>query len=182
MFLFRPSALVWWEGVVDCGHVGIIGTEHGEIILVDLETGRQVGLTNVKGNISSLHIWQDHALDVVSLLITSQIHQQWRLILEQRTNGYVYPLESGKSFHRSNPLLYSSGGLNEEAKNFPTTRSRLQGLKQLSAEKLARLKQKVAEHRNRSMNGPSVRQGRKLNFLRLLSLIYYQWIKLSYSM
>ncbi|XP_012265195.2 uncharacterized protein LOC105691366 isoform X1 [Athalia rosae] len=154
----RPSALAWWQGVVESSHVGIIGTEHGEIVLVNLESGRQVGLTNVKGNVSSLHICQDNSLDVVSLLITSQIHQQWRLILEQRTNGYVFPLDSGKSFHRSNPLLYSTGALNDEAKNFPTTRSRLQGLKQLSVEKLAILKQKLAETRSRSLTGPSDRR------------------------
>lgn len=154
----RPSALVWWQGVVESSHVGIIGTEHGEIVLVNLESGRQVGLTNVKGNVSSLHICQDNSLDVVSLLITSQIHQQWRLILEQRTNGYVYPLDSGKSFHRSNPLLYSSGALNDEPRNLPTARSRLQGLKQLSVEKLAILKQKLAETRSRSLTGPSARR------------------------
>ncbi|XP_046477721.1 uncharacterized protein ca [Neodiprion pinetum] len=154
----RPSALVWWQGVVDCSHVGIIGTEHGEIVLVNLENGCQVGLTNVKGNVANLHICQDSSLDVVSLLITNQTHQQWRLILEQRTNGYVYPLEGGKPFHRSNPLLHSSGGLSDEVKNFPTTRSRLQGLKQLSVEKLAILKQKLAETRSRSLTGSSARR------------------------
>ncbi|XP_046742534.1 uncharacterized protein LOC124409162 [Diprion similis] len=154
----RPSALVWWQRVVDCSHVGIIGTEHGEIVLVNLESGCQVGLTNVKGNVTNLHICQDSSLDVVSLLVTSQTHQQWRLILEQRANGYVYPMETGRSFRRFNPLLHSSGGLSDEVETLPTTRSRLQGLKQLSVEKLDILKQKLADTRSRSLMGSSTRR------------------------
>ncbi|XP_024936810.1 uncharacterized protein LOC107263725 isoform X2 [Cephus cinctus] len=154
----RPSALVWWQGVIQSNDIAIIGTEHGEIVLVDLESRKQVGLTHVKGNVSSLHICQDNSLDVVSLLITNQSRQQWRLILEQRTNGYVYPLNSDKSFHPSYPLPNTNSNPNNEIKTLPATRSRLQGLKQLSVEKLAMLKQKLAETRSRSLAGPILRR------------------------
>ncbi|KAH0535397.1 uncharacterized protein LOC123267719 [Cotesia glomerata] len=136
----KPSALTWWQGVTQYSHIGIIGTEEGEIIFVNLETGQWIDSTRVNGSISSFCICKDNHLEIVSLLVTSKTHQQWRMILEQRASC-VFP---------SNPHTSSSfhSRYNEEAKTPP--RSRLQGLKQLSVEKLAIIRQKLAESRNKN--------------------------------
>ncbi|XP_057334647.1 uncharacterized protein LOC130673595 [Microplitis mediator] len=136
----KPSALTWWQGVTQCSHIGIVGTEEGEIIFINLENGQWIDSARVNGSIASLYICQDNNLEIVSLLVTSKTHQQWRMILEQRTNC-IFPLNTrtGSSFHSR---------YEEESKTPP--RSRLQGLKQLSVEKLAIIRQKLAESRNKN--------------------------------
>ncbi|XP_011499761.1 PREDICTED: uncharacterized protein LOC105363708 [Ceratosolen solmsi marchali] len=143
----RPSTIIWWRGVSFCGEIGIIGTEQGEIIFVNLETGQQVGSTKIDGCIASFFICQDTELDTVTLLITNNCKEQWYLVLEKPGSNYIYPL-SDVSLHQSKVRHFEAD--NDEAKTFPTTRSRLRGLKQLSVEKLVILKQKLAESRNRN--------------------------------
>ncbi|XP_015122188.1 uncharacterized protein LOC107044705 [Diachasma alloeum] len=145
----RPTALTWWQGVTQSSHIGVVGTEDGEVIFVNLENGQWIGSTRVRGSISSLDICQDNNLEIVSLLITNRTRQQWRLVLEQRANGCIFSLHKSSPFH--------SRIETEETKPFPT-RSRLQGLKQLSVEKLASLKQKLAESRNKNPGSSVFRQ------------------------
>ena len=128
-------------------------------MFVNLENGEKVGLTRVSGIISSLRVCRDDSLEIVSLLITNKSRQQWRLILEQRTNNYVYPLNHGNGSSQNSSSSKHTDNPSDEVKTFPPTRSRLQGLKQLSVEKLASLKQKLAETRNRNLAGNIVRQG-----------------------
>lgn len=101
----------------------------------------------MEGSVTSLSICQDTELGVVTLLITNQCKEQWHLILEKPGHGYIYPLinrESQKS------VVPNDDPDNDDSKTFPTARSRLRGLKQLSVEKLVILKQKLAETRNRN--------------------------------
>ncbi|CAB0040215.1 unnamed protein product [Trichogramma brassicae] len=40
-FKKRPSAIAWWHGVSFAAEIGVIGTEQGEIVFINLETGQQ---------------------------------------------------------------------------------------------------------------------------------------------
>lgn len=139
--------MVWWEGVSFDGQIGIIGTEQGELIFINLEIGKQVGSTKIEGCITNLSICQDTELGVVTLLITNHCNEQWHLILEKPGHGYIYPLINGEIQKSAVP---NEDAENDDSKTFPTARSRLRGLKQLSVEKLYIIKQKLAETRNRN--------------------------------
>ncbi|XP_014210897.1 uncharacterized protein LOC106641130 [Copidosoma floridanum] len=152
----RPSALAWWQGATLPCNVGILGTDQGEIIFVNLETGQKVGATKIEGRVASFFICQDTELDTVTLLITNQSREQWGLILEKPGSKYTYPLNNG-----SQPQRFQNEDKvdKEDTKGYPTARSRLQGLKQLSvevSEKLVILKQKLAE-RNRNFESCGTR-------------------------
>ncbi|XP_034951162.1 uncharacterized protein ca [Chelonus insularis] len=144
----RPRALTWWQGVTQCSHIGIIGTEEGEIIFINLENGQWIDSTRVNGSISSLHICQDNSLEIVSLLITSKTQQQWRIILEQRSNGCIFSSNNERACSSFLPSQFDR--FNDDTKSLPQTRSRLQGLKQLSVEKLTILRKKLAESRTKN--------------------------------
>ncbi|XP_076756092.1 RCC1 and BTB domain containing protein claret isoform X2 [Xylocopa sonorina] len=137
----KPTAIVWWQSTVIPAEIGIIGTEYGEIIFINLESGHQTNVTQIKGNIASLHICRDQSNDVVSLLITSQSRRQWRVLLEQHTYSCLQNLENGESYN----ALHTNDNAYDNTNIFASTRSRLQGLKQLSVDKLAILRQKLIE-------------------------------------
>ncbi|XP_034188520.2 RCC1 and BTB domain containing protein claret [Osmia lignaria lignaria] len=143
----KPTAIVWWQSSVIPAEIGIIGTEYGEILFINLETGHQTSVTQVKGNISSLHICHDQSNDIVSLLITSQSRRQWRLLLEQRTYSCLHHLENGEPYN----VLHTNDNMYDNTKIFASTRSRLQGLKQLSVDKLAILRQKLIETKSQAL-------------------------------
>ncbi|XP_058799619.1 uncharacterized protein LOC131669061 isoform X2 [Phymastichus coffea] len=143
----RPSSLIWWQGRSFSAQIGIVGTEQGEIVFINLETGQQVGITKIEGKIKGFSICQDSEVDTVTLLITNQSREQWHLVLEKPANNYTYPFNNGSP--RSSK---SDDTDNDDSRTFPTTRSRLRGLKQLSVEKLVILKQKLAETRNRNLD------------------------------
>lgn len=138
---------MWWQSSVIPAEIGIIGTEYGEILFINLETGHQTSVTQVKGNISSLHICHDQSNDIVSLLITCQSWRQWRLLLEQRTYSCLHHLENGEPYN----VLHINDNLYDNTKIFASTRSRLQGLKQLSVDKLAILRQKLIETKSQAL-------------------------------
>ncbi|KOX68598.1 X-linked retinitis pigmentosa GTPase regulator like protein [Melipona quadrifasciata] len=142
----KPTAIVWWQSTIIPAEIGIIGTEYGEIIFINLETGHQTNVTQIKGNIASLHICRDQSNDIVSLLITNQSRRQWRLLLEQRTYSCLQHLENGESYNalRTNDMY-------DNTRIFASTRSRLQGLKQLSVDKLAILRQKLIETKSQTL-------------------------------
>ncbi|CAK9809769.1 X-linked retinitis pigmentosa GTPase regulator homolog [Anthophora plagiata] len=143
----KPTAIVWWQSIVIPAEIGIIGTEYGEIIFINLETGHQTNVTQIKENIASLHICRDQSNDIVSLLITSQSRRQWRLLLEQRTYSCLQHLDNGESYN----VLQTSDNIYDNTKIFASTRSRLQGLKQLSVDKLAILRQKLIETKSQTL-------------------------------
>ncbi|XP_015431451.1 PREDICTED: uncharacterized protein LOC107187791 [Dufourea novaeangliae] len=143
----KPTAIVWWHDTATPAEIGIIGTEHGEIIFINLGTGHQMNVTHVSGNITSLHICRDESNDSVSLLITSQSNQQWRLLLEQHTYSCLRHLDNGESYN----TLHTNDNIYDNTRSFAGTRSRLQGLKQLSVEKLAILRQKLIETKNQTL-------------------------------
>ncbi|XP_076231996.1 RCC1 and BTB domain containing protein claret [Calliopsis andreniformis] len=142
----KPTSIVWWQDTVTPAEIGIIGTECGEIIFINLETGHQATVTHINGNIVSLHICRDQGTDSVSLLITSQSKQQWRLLLEQHTYSCLRHLENGDY-----NVLHANDNIYDNTKAFASTRSRLQGLKQLSVEKLAILRQKLIETKSQTL-------------------------------
>lgn len=94
-----------------------------------------------------MHICRDQSNDIVSLLITSQSREQWRLLLEQRTYSCLHHLENGESYN----TLHTNDNMYDNTKIFASTRSRLQGLKQLSVEKIAILRQKLIETKNQTL-------------------------------
>ncbi|KAG7209510.1 hypothetical protein KM043_015595 [Ampulex compressa] len=142
----RPTAVVWWLSSNICIDVAIVGTEYGEILFINLESGQQICVTHIKGSISELKICDDESKDMISLLITNQKKQQWHLILEQRGYTCLRHGENGEGLSVS-----SNDNMYDNARISITTRSRLQGLKQLSVEKLASLRQKLIETRNQAL-------------------------------
>ncbi|XP_012270806.1 uncharacterized protein LOC105694570 [Orussus abietinus] len=154
----RPTSIVWWQGEVRANHLAVLGTEEGEVVLINLEIGQQVGCTHINEPVTDLHVCRNNSLDTVFLLITGKSKQQWRLILEKCTNGYICPIENEKSvLHVYASQQSTDDNINEDSKNYP--RSRLQSLKQLSVEKLTVLKQKLAECRTRNLGGSLLPQG-----------------------
>nr|XP_033323093.1 uncharacterized protein LOC117218656 [Megalopta genalis] len=155
----KPTAIVWWQDPVTPAEIGIIGTEYGEIIFINLETGYQANVTHINGNIISLHICHDKSNDSVSLLITSQSKRQWRLFLEQHTYSCLSHLEIRDSYN----TLHTNDTIYDNTRSFAATRSRLQGLKQLSVEKIALLRQKILETKNQTLDITSNRHNHNAN-------------------
>lgn len=154
--------MIWWQGSTFAAQIGIVGTEQGEIIFINLETGQQIGITKIEGRVKGFSICQDTELDTVTLLITNQGREQWHLVLEKPANNYTYPFNNGTTQSSKN-----DDADNDDSRTFPTARSRLRGLKQLSVEKLVILKQKLAETRNRNLDTSKTIPG---NFLEIISL------------
>ncbi|XP_059473427.1 uncharacterized protein LOC132195443 isoform X2 [Neocloeon triangulifer] len=127
----RPVAtsIVWWNSL-DGQHVAILGSENGQVAFVSLTTGTELGRTCVDGEISNLHLSHDNSLDLVFLIISGPV-RQWRLILEQRSVGFCWPLE-----HMEGDGLMPI-----------PVRTRLQNLKHLSVDKMASLKQMLVENK-----------------------------------
>ncbi|EFN83345.1 X-linked retinitis pigmentosa GTPase regulator-like protein [Harpegnathos saltator] len=131
--------------------IGIIGTECGAIILINLSNGQQMGIMHINGSINSLQICQNENNEGTFLLITNKLQQQWRLLLEQHTYNFLHNLES-KEPHDNvnlNDTIYDNIEVSVPSK------SKLQELKQLSVEKLAILKQKLIETKNQTLRDSS---------------------------
>ncbi|XP_042235207.1 uncharacterized protein LOC121874922 isoform X2 [Homarus americanus] len=145
----RPTSLVWWQTLVGDASLAIIGTELGELSFIELSSGKEVGGTYITVPVKQLHLCRDNSLDTVYLLITGPEDRQWRLVLEQRSSQYLFPLEhiTPEWPEDESP----SGSLHRTG---PPTRSRLLGLKQLSVEKLQMLKQRLAEAKTGSRRKP----------------------------
>ncbi|XP_053987652.1 uncharacterized protein LOC128881032 [Hylaeus volcanicus] len=144
----KPTAIVWWQDTVTSAEIGIIGTEYGEIIFINLESGHQTIVARINGNIASLHICCNEITNRVSLLITSQSKQQWRLLLKQHAYSCLQHLENGETYNS----LHGSDNTYDPTKTFAATRSRLQGLTQLSAKNIGRLRRKFIEKKYQSLD------------------------------
>lgn len=144
----KPTSLVWWQ-TLDCNQNALIGFENGNISLISLTDGRCFGSCAITETILQLNLFHDNSLDAVSLMVRIFPHnffqycyffmisfkingvsgQQWKLVLEQHSIGYLWPPDANN--------------LSDDA-----SRSRLQNLRQLSAEKLAYFKQKFTENKH----------------------------------
>lgn len=131
--------------------------------MINLETGQCIGSTRIRGTVDNLNICQDDSLEIVSLLITNKSQQQWRLILKQQANGSTFVYNNERNCSALHLGKFQTTG--EIGKTiFPPVRSRLQGLKQLSVEKLTILKQKLAETRSRNVtHGSHIRDDSECN-------------------
>ncbi|KAK3924364.1 Ultraviolet-B receptor UVR8 [Frankliniella fusca] len=139
-----PTCCVWWQSTALGHQMGLVGTELGDIALINLNTGQRVGTRKISGSLSMLHVCHDNS-DSAYLLMTCEDRQQWRVLLEDRDGSWFWPEEPGKSTNRAQ-LREDINGLSPA----PSTRSRLQGLKQMSVEKIAIIRQKLAETRSKT--------------------------------
>nr|CAD7434646.1 unnamed protein product [Timema monikensis] len=89
--------------------------------------------------------------------ITSKDRSQWKVVLEQNASSYYWSVdESKKSVSTQEVTFITNNSIDVElmsrrSSHLPTARSRLQGLKQLSVEKLASLRHKLAETRSKGI-------------------------------
>ncbi|XP_050430653.1 uncharacterized protein LOC126839387 isoform X2 [Adelges cooleyi] len=137
-----PTAIVWWTPTVPTysSDVGIVGGNIGEIVFVNLRTGACLGSTCVKCCIKSLDILYESCSNTAWLIIASNNGDRWKLLLESLDVGYCWlnPRTHTSHDRTSKP----SNSLSIETivpviSNFPTTKSRLLGLRQLFIEKLS---------------------------------------------
>lgn len=64
------SALVWYQTLEDCQQIGIIGTDNGELILVDLLQGVKIASVSVRGTVLNMTVCHDNSLESVFLLVS----------------------------------------------------------------------------------------------------------------
>ncbi|XP_077282523.1 RCC1 and BTB domain containing protein claret isoform X3 [Temnothorax americanus] len=148
---FRPRAVTWWKDMKMSMDIGIVGTECGATIFINLLNGQQLGITYITESISGLHICRNEYNEIASLLITSNVQQQWRLPLEHASFNLLPTFENKEP---TTNQLNSNGTRHVHATNAGEsvpTKSKLQELKQLSVEKLARLKQKIRDTKNQPL-------------------------------
>lgn len=139
-----PTCCVWWQSTALGHQMGLVGTESGDITLINLNTGQRLGTRKISGSLSMLHICHDNS-DSAYLLMTCEDRQQWRVLLEDRDGSWFWPEEPGRSSSRV-LMREEINGLSPA----PSARSRLQGLKQMSVEKLAIIRQRLAETRSKT--------------------------------
>lgn len=156
-YIFRPTAITWWKDMKMSIDIGIIGTECGSIILINLSNGHQMGITYVTGSISSLYICQNEN-EAAFLLITSKFQQQWRLSLEQRMYNFLHNLEN-KELQRN---VNSNSTIYDNTEESVPNKSKLRELKQLSVEKLAIFKQKLIDTKNQTLGESSQCHGKSM--------------------
>lgn len=113
--------------------------------MISLTDGQNLGNCCIGEPVGRVDVCQDNNGDVVTLLVTSRQRRQWRMMLEQRSSGFLW--DGGRLMTSVEFVMagLANGHVEEKA-----SRSRLQGLKQLSVEKLASLKQKLAETRSKT--------------------------------
>ncbi|KAL0112102.1 hypothetical protein PUN28_013376 [Cardiocondyla obscurior] len=143
---FRSRAVTWWKNIKMSMDIGIVGTECGAIIFINLLNGQQLGITYVNESISSLHICRNEHNEIASLLITSKFQRQWHLPLEHLSFNLLHKSQTKEPCNRLNVTIHDSN-----TADFITNKSKLQELKQLSVEKLAVLKQKLIDTKNQTL-------------------------------
>ncbi|KAL9959343.1 hypothetical protein ACROYT_G032657 [Oculina patagonica] len=79
-----PSGLVWWHTVDDL-HIGIIGTELGELLFVDLKQKIIVASVDVKESIMSMELMQDKQHETTALLINTMSGDTVQMQLEYKS-------------------------------------------------------------------------------------------------
>ncbi|XP_074613691.1 uncharacterized protein LOC141873555 isoform X3 [Acropora palmata] len=79
-----PSSVVWWHTVDDLD-IGIIGTELGEILFVDLRLKVTVASVEAKESITSLKLMQDKQHETTALLINTVSGDTVQMQLEYKS-------------------------------------------------------------------------------------------------
>ena len=133
-----PTSLLWWE-TSDFLQLALIGTQAGFLVVINLVTQTLVGSCKVSGPVLQLEVVVDSAMDCVHVILSSK-DTQWRVLVEQRSTGYVWSGEGCTAEANFMPCL-------ETAPEEGQTRRRLSGLKQMSVEKIANIRQRLAEGR-----------------------------------
>lgn len=140
--------MTWWKDTKMSMDIGIIGTECGAIIFINLLNGQQLGITYINESISSLHICQNKYNEIASLLITSKHQQQWRLPLEHTVLNLLRNFGNRETCN----LLNTNSTIHEDnSGDAVPNKSKLQEFKQLSIGKLASLKQKLIDTKNQTL-------------------------------
>lgn len=93
-----PMSSIWWRTQNEENR-GILGYSDGSVCVVLLaQNCPYIGNTTIeKGSIEKLYICRDTSLDAVNLMINTTNQEQYKLLLEQRSNGYVFPNENATS-------------------------------------------------------------------------------------
>ncbi|CAH1985984.1 unnamed protein product [Acanthoscelides obtectus] len=123
----KPTSIIWWQ-TFDCNQNALVGFENGNIVLISLTDGRCLGSCSIGEPVKLLCLCQDNSLETVSLLINAESGQQWKLVLEHHSSGYIWPPDANNQSDDS-------------------TRSRLYNLKQMGVDKLASLRQRFSDAR-----------------------------------
>ncbi|XP_025416590.1 uncharacterized protein LOC112687852 isoform X2 [Sipha flava] len=138
----NPTAITWWTPIVPTysSDIGIVGGNIGEIVFVNLRTGACLGSTCVKFSIKFLEILNESGSNTIWLIIISTNGDRSKLLLENLDIGYCWLNPKTHSAH--DKTAKPTNSLNIEnivpvISNFPSTRARLLGLRQLFIEKLS---------------------------------------------
>ena len=141
-----PTCVYWWE-TSDFIQMGIIGTDLGHVLLINLVTGSLMSSCMIKGSVKNMEIMVDAALDSVHLLVTTSV-QQWRILVEQRCTGYVWGCGDTCGGPPMSPRV--SNGVStcpDDGDTGAVQRTRLQSIKQMSVDRIANLRHRLAEGR-----------------------------------
>jgi hypothetical protein len=89
-----PMCTIWWRTQNEDNRA-ILGYSDGSVCVVLLAQNCPfIGSTTIeKGSIEKLFICRDTSLDAVNLMIQTE-KEQYKLLLEQKSNGYVFPNEN----------------------------------------------------------------------------------------
>uniref|UniRef100_A0A336MDR2 CSON000052 protein n=1 Tax=Culicoides sonorensis TaxID=179676 RepID=A0A336MDR2_CULSO len=87
-----PKSCIWWQ-TNNGDQRAIIGYSEGTICIVRLTINCPfIGTCSVeRGNIEQLVICRDNNSETVTLMINTSMSEQWKLLLEQKSIGYIYP-------------------------------------------------------------------------------------------
>eukprot|EP00795_Rhopilema_esculentum_P001965 gene1965-17508_t len=93
----KTASIVWWH-TFDDRNIAIIGTEHGEVVFVDLMVHQQVHSIAIREKIRRLELMQDLSEHATHLLIHTATDTTWKIFLE-------WPCEIA---HITSPSSYTS--------------------------------------------------------------------------
>eukprot|EP00794_Sanderia_malayensis_P006180 gene6180-6894_t len=82
----RTTCMVWWH-TLDDRNICIVGTEHGEIVFVDLALHKEAKLIHLREKITWLELMQDLGEHTTQLLVHTAADTTWQLLLEWPSNA-----------------------------------------------------------------------------------------------
>ena len=99
----------------------------------------------VKGDVRQMNIMIDNALDSVYLLVTT-VSSQWRILVEQRSTGYVWG-HCIDTCHVTSRLANGGHESSNGEQEAGQQRTRRQSIKQMAVDRIANLRSRLAEGR-----------------------------------
>lgn len=141
----RPLCAVWWQ-TLDSNQNALLGYENGAIVLISLTDGRCLGMCSVNEAVKELYMCHDDNFESIFLLITTSSGLQYRLVLEQRTLGYLWPPD----ITQSPPNSLASP---------PPHRSRLHSLRQLGITSLTNIRHRLTDTQQPQLRRASLDSG-----------------------